>query len=409
MNRYDDKWGDGMPRTRKLQAGGLVLLLGFAGLVTASAAQAASVAHPAAASGWKIEKTPSPAGVPFSGLGSVSCTSATACTAAGSYSTNSGGGTLAERWNGKTWSIQSTVTPKGTNGNGFHGVSCTSSTACMAVGTAFVTATSANRPLAESWNGKNWRAQTTPSPKGGSGGVFFADSCTAASACTAVGDFVTKAGLQRGLIERWNGKSWTVQAGAAAAKQVWLMGVSCPAADACVADGYQNNGTGDAQLLIERWNGKSWTAQQVPLPKGAPGGAFSAVSCTSPTACTATGTDFGVTAPSLAERWNGKTWKVQRTPNPSNYKTSFSSIALNGVSCTSATACTATGAYTPGGSGAYFTEVWNGKTWKLQSPPEPAGFVSGALLGVSCVPGRCTATGAYIASSGPQLTLAMAN
>jgi hypothetical protein len=41
----------------------------------------------------------------------------------------------------------------------------------------------------------------------------------------------------------------------------------------------------------------------------------------------------------LAEGWNGSTWAVQATPNPSGSATSN----LNGVSCTSASACIAAG------------------------------------------------------------------
>jgi hypothetical protein len=43
----------------------------------------------------------------------------------------------------------------------------------------------------------------------------------------------------------------------------------------------------------------------------------------------------------LAERWNGRTWAVQRTPNPPDGGASL----LKGVSCSSAAACTAVGAY----------------------------------------------------------------
>ena len=144
----------------------------------------------------------------------------------------------------------------------------------------------------------------------------------------------------------------------------------------------------------------------MPLPHGYPGGAFDAVSCTSPRACTATGTAFG-SSPTLAERWNGKRWRIEPTPNPPGYQTSFSVVALDGVSCTSSTACTASGQYTPGGSAAYFAEAWHGKSWRLEATPVPAGFTSGALGSVSCVPARCTAVGAYTALDG-QVTLAMA-
>jgi hypothetical protein len=385
-------------------ASATVLTLCLAGFVTANSAQA-SVRSPASGSSWKIEKTPNPAGAVLSSLNAVSCRSATDCTAVGSDETDSGGGTLAERWNGKTWNVQTTVTPKGTTGDFLYGVSCGSSTACQAVGTLFRT-TSSNTLLAESGNGKKWRVETTPTPKGTKDGGLFAVSCTSPSACTAVGNVLTTTGVTHSLIERWNGKAWAIQASAKAARNTWLFGVSCTSASACIAAGYQNPGTGDAQLLAETWNGKVWKLTKTPRKSGSQGGIFDAVSCTSATACTATGTSFDATAPTLAERWNGKAWKVQTTPNPSNYKSSVESVALDGVSCTSATACTASGQYAPGGSGAYFAEVWNGKTWRLQSTPEPAGFTSGALSGVSCVLSRCVAVGAA-STTGPQQTLAM--
>jgi hypothetical protein len=161
--------------------------------------------------------------------------------------------------------------------------------------------------------------------------------------------------------------------------------------------------------LAEAWNGSRWHVQAVPLPNAAPGGAFSAVSCTSPRACTATGTNFGVRHPTLAERWNGTHWRVQRTPTPANFTTSREQVALNGVSCTTATACTATGQYAPGGQAAYFLEAWNGHGWRLVPAPHPAGFAQGALNGISCTPTRCTAVGAWSGGPVPVATLAMAN
>jgi hypothetical protein len=385
----------------------LALLLGFAGLSAASAAQA-SVASPAAANPWRIEKTPNPATAFISYLHGVSCTSVKACTAVGAYTAKGGTGSiLAERWNGKAWRIQATPTPKGTTGDNLYGVSCPSPSACTAVGDAFSTKAATDVPLAESWNGKSWRIETTPSARGGTNATLFAVSCTSASACTAVGDYM-KSGLNESLVERWNGKAWAVQAAAKADRLTFLMGVSCASARACTAVGYQNTGSGDAKPLAEGWNGKSWTAQKAPLPKGAPGGAFDAVSCTSATACTATGTNFGATAPTLAERWNGKAWRVQSTPNPPNFKTSLATVELDAVSCTSSKACTATGSYQPDGVSAYYAEVWNGTRWAVQTTPVPSGSQGGSLLGVSCVPNRCAAVGAYFSSTG-QLTLALAN
>ena len=49
---------------------------------------------------WAIQHTPNPAGSHGSVLSGVSCASARACTAVGSYSNGTTGLTLAERWRG---------------------------------------------------------------------------------------------------------------------------------------------------------------------------------------------------------------------------------------------------------------------------------------------------------------------
>jgi hypothetical protein len=60
-------------------------------------------------------------------LEGVSCSSAKACTAVGS----SGNDTLAERWDGRNWAVQSTLNPvTGTYFSELVGVSCSSACAC---------------------------------------------------------------------------------------------------------------------------------------------------------------------------------------------------------------------------------------------------------------------------------------
>jgi hypothetical protein len=397
--------------TRAVRLRGVsALLVAFTGIATAGAAQASQLAQ-AASGTWKIAQTPNPADAKISVLSAVSCSSGRACTAVGSYTTSPSepGLALAERWSGKRWRVQPTAKVKGVKSPEFFGVSCPSASACAAVGTAFATAGSRDVNLAEAWNGTSWRVQAIPDPKGATESDLYAVSCTAASACTAAGVYDNAAGLPRAMVARWNGKAWRLQTAPQPAKRTWLFGVSCSAARACTAVGYQNSGTGDAQPLAEAWNGTKWRVEKVPLPHGANGGALSAVSCTSPGTCTTTGTSFRASGPTLAERWNGKRWRIQRTPNPANYRQSFGAVALDGISCTSATACTASGEYSPGGKAAYFLEAWNGKSWRLLTAPLPVDFVSGTLLGTSCAAARCTAVGAWAGGPIPQATLAMAN
>lgn len=410
------RYGSGPPAGVRWQRaarllGVLALLLGCTSIVTAGAAQASQTAT-AAGSAWKVEPTPNPAGATINELSAVSCTSGRACTAVGSRaaSLSSPTLTLAERWNGTRWRLQHTVLPTGAASGTLFGVSCASATACTAVGTAFDKAAARNVNLAEAWNGTSWRVRAIPSPKSSTNGSLHGVSCTSRRACTAVGNYDNAAGRVLAVAERWNGARWVIQpaprpAGAASAQ---FSGVSCSTARACTAVGYYT-GTGGTRPFAEAWSGTKWHIQAVPLPRGAPGGILAAVSCTSPRACTATGANFGTSGPTLAERWNGTRWHVQPTPYPANSGTSRQEPELNAVSCASATACTASGAYAPGGHSAYFLEAWNGRRWRLVTTPLPAGFAAGALNGTSCVPARCTAVGAWSGGAVPVATLAMAN
>jgi hypothetical protein len=64
-----------------------------------------------------------------------------------------------------------------------YGVSCTSATFCSAVGTYLYP--TASGPLAQTWNGSTWTADVLPGTVGVA--AFDAVSCTTGSSCTAVG------------------------------------------------------------------------------------------------------------------------------------------------------------------------------------------------------------------------------
>jgi hypothetical protein len=176
-------------------------------------------------------------------------------------------------------------------------------------------------------------------------------------------DYVnSSSGFYRSLAERWNGSSWAIQPTPthAGATNIYLRGVSCTAATACTAVG-QDYSSGYSLTLAERWNGASWVIQPTPNPANALS-VLSSVSCTAATACTAVGDSYSGTYVSLAERWNGTSWAIQSTPNPAG-----SGSVLSSVSCTAATACTAVG-YS--GNAVTLAERWNGTSWKIQPTPK---------------------------------------
>jgi hypothetical protein len=159
---------------------------------------------------------------------------------------------LAERWNGSSWKIQPTPNPPGAISSTLSGVSCTAAAACTAVG-EYGNSSFTGGMLAERWNGSSWAAQPTPSNPAGN--IFFV-SCTAATACTAVGDYTNSSGTQLTLAERWNGSRWKIQPtpNPAGATFSGLFGVSCTAATACTAVGDGDYSSSTQVTLAERYS-----------------------------------------------------------------------------------------------------------------------------------------------------------
>jgi hypothetical protein len=174
------------------------------------------------------------------------------------------GGTLVESWDGKSWSVvPSPHNAPAVGSAALAGVSCASAKACVAVG-AHGAISGAFRTLIESWDGKSW--SVVPSPDGRPlGGSFYGVSCRSRT-CTAVGSRSGKTGASGTLIESWDGNSWSVVTspnnGTTSGHNV-LYGVFCASRGSCVAVGYTST-TGVDRTLIESWDGKSWSV--VPSP-----------------------------------------------------------------------------------------------------------------------------------------------
>jgi hypothetical protein len=355
---------------------------------------------------WANEPTPNPSDAQGSVLDAVSCTSSSACTAVGDYTTSSGDyETLAESGHDTSWSIQRTPTPTGAEDASLAAVSCTSSTACIAVGSYFEPSSSRDEPLAESWNGNSWSIQTTRDRVSGGANLELAGvSCTSSTACTAVGSYISTTDEESAaLVETWNGRRWSIQRTPAPPSTEYpnLTAVSCTSSRACTAVGYYSTNSVYGETFGESWNGSTWSIQAMPIPSDAQASYLNGVSCTSSTACTAVGYYYlnssgdGVT---LAESWNGRGWSIQPTPpDPSDTQLFY----LDGVSCTSSTACTAVGEDWVDDSTTNevaLAESWNGTTWSLQDTLNPSDAAQGAylLVGVSCrTSAACTAVGNY--------------
>jgi hypothetical protein len=234
--------------------------------------------------------------------------------------------TLAEHFNGKSWTTVATPNP-GTFGSELSGVAAVATNDVWAVGSTFATDGSGDTtssPLIENFNGKAWSVVAAPTPS--TGGGLNAVTVISADNVWAVGH----AGLGRGgnLIEHFNGTAWSIVASPQLTDS-FLNGVSGTSASDVWAVG--SVGRFDS-IEILHFDGTSWSVEPG-LPEDS---VLEAVVAIAADDVWAVGADI--------EHFNGKTWSI--VPSPGG---GFTGIA----------ASSADNVYAVGGG----IENWNGKSW----------------------------------------------
>jgi hypothetical protein len=166
---------------------------------------------------WAMVATPAPGGIlggDTNELYGVACISSASCWAVGYFGSEGTFANQALHRNGSRWSLVTTPDPAGTNGQAFNilgTVRCSSNSACLAVGydgTAGGSGAELNESLR--WNGKKWSVLTMPDP----GGTAAADSseltglaCSSSASCWAAGSYGMLGSLNQ--ILHWNGRKWS--------------------------------------------------------------------------------------------------------------------------------------------------------------------------------------------------------
>lgn len=194
---------------------------------------------------WSSKPVVDPGGA--SKLAAVSCVNAQFCLAIGATDSGTGPHPFAESWNGSTWALAATPPAAGTT-DVLNSVSCSSSTSCVAVGET----DAGNGALLYQWDGTSWQRFDVGLPAGSSRPILLSVECPAAT-CEAVGSLLTGGGT-RPLEVRSSGSSWT---GAAAPRPAGAMyatfnGISCTAVSACTAVGFWRAGDAIDTTLVER-------------------------------------------------------------------------------------------------------------------------------------------------------------
>ncbi len=287
----------------------------------------------------------------------LSCPSLNTCYGSDSYGhvvkTTNGGGS----W---TWQRTPVTTPgvdvAGSGGpvpfSGLFGISCVSDSTCVAVGgnpAGGNTAPAIDAPIVFTGDGgSTWSKQTS---NAGVGNDLQAVSClTGTTTCYAVG-------FAGSIVMTTDMANWTKMTSNVTGA---LNSISCTSTTACVATG--QNGT------VDVLSGGTWTATT-----GNAGGAFLAgVTCLNATTCTTVGRN-GVTLATT----NGTTWAQQAGGGTTQQ--------INGMACPSASVC-----YAAGNAGTILATKNAGQTWLTQT----SGTTS-ALNGIACTSATaCTAVGA---------------
>ncbi len=447
---------------------------------------------------WSVTTTPVPAGASSSRLNGITCLSASDCRAVGSYVASGVTKTLAMSWNGTSWSIVTTPNPASATASQLLALACTSSTLCRAVGS--YTESGTTKTLAMNWNGTAWSIVTSTNVSGAKETVLQGISCASSTFCLAVGYSVNSESKKQQMAEKHNGTMWATAADtsgwmpthamsefsdvacfayelvqecravgryadgsgesevegnliaqryeqfgtwywvpeeseeAPAVNRSGLSGFSCPNKSECVAVGrtkYKEEAWEDtANHGVANWNledpphimmplrgvdcpssilciavgeklsgsvneqrvwkkeGATWSKMTTPVV--AESGLYD-IACSDSTHCTTVGFQNNKT---LAERWNGSSWSVQTTPNPEpNYWTAF-----HAVDCATTTNCMAVGSRLVSESGtlAPFSAEWNGTIWTIRKVPRRAGSTDSDLGSVSCPTAEfCLAIGSW--------------
>jgi hypothetical protein len=295
--------------------------------------------------------------------GEVSCAEVTAelpdCLAVGIHYNFNGSDVQFAAWGGANFfQVVQGRNPRGTTWSSMDDVSCPTSTFCMVVGAAGRKNTSF--ATAYTWNGRSLRALSVPGPRYGHDAELGGLSCVSSTFCVAVGNYENRAGRSLAYAAIWTGR-WRVESAPTVRGQTATIynAVSCPSTTSCVAVGYSYlRRLATEHTFAATWNGRAWRIAGTPR-RAASG--LASVSCPVAGTCFASGWTgpFG-----LAERWNGRTWSVERTVRPAGSENDYE---LLHVSCVSTVACAAVGLRFNRHGERTLAERWNGKTWTLQS------------------------------------------
>jgi hypothetical protein len=249
------------------------------------------------------------------------------------------------------------ASPNGTGNNYLNSISAVSANDVWAVGNS-TNSSNQDRTLAEHWNGTSWSIFTTVNT-GSLHNDLYGVSAISSSDVWAVGAYQVNSSSVATIAEHWNGASWSKVTTVNPTSYSYLNAVTAISSSNVWAVGaYYDFGLGAYLMLVEHFDGVSWTDVLTgPNPTSTNGfNQLFSISAFSATDIWAVG-DHGVfydTVYPLALHWNGGNWAVVPTPF-----TATGDNEIYGVTALEANHAVGVGYFVNGSS------LYQGATWDL--------------------------------------------
>lgn len=289
-----------------------------------------------------------------------------------------------------SWSPFTAVVP---NGLTLNGVSCVSSTFCMAVGTEPGLTASPDQSLGDDtysayiWNGTSWSVAPSPAAamRGtGGGGWLNAVSCASVTFCLASGEgngINAPLGTSDTAVIEWDGSSWSNTNFPLPLDEVSAL--DCVRGQWCMTVAGPNSPVAQSGRVVSAlWNGSSWMTYKV----GAltvPGTTPFSLSCPTTSLCMTTADVEGAimdsslqsTQQNVSYEWNGSAWNPVSWPDQA--------VTVDALSCPFANLCIQLAGPNDGTTGSGEGDVtftWRGGGWvENATPPLPGSLSADAL------------------------------
>jgi hypothetical protein len=326
---------------------------------------------------WAVQAHPTITGaVSVTLLGAVA-TSATNAWAVGWYDNGSTGHSVAVQWNGASW-VQKTVPAPSTHGDFLAAIGATSAGSAWAVG-YYEDASQNLHTLIERWNGSTWSIQTSPD-QGNSYNKLTSVTAISDTNVWAFGYAGNSTGPERNLALHWNGVKWSlatvpmkgtgdnelIGSDATAAKDVWAVG-----------DAYYNS---EQHTLALHKTSTGWHTVSMPNLTGGYEIVRGVAAVTATNAWAIAIHETSTAAKAHVMHWNGTSWATKSLPSPNSYGDNDRAILA-----LSASDVWIVGNGTNGSHTQTLVIHYDGSKWTIQ-PSDNASTYDEALWAIAAVP-----------------------